>query len=163
MSGDTTQHQNGPFREEMKSMSAEEEVRQASDQFYAALNRMANGDAGPMMEVWSHTSDVTTMHPIGGREVGWEQVRVPWEQVAALSSGGQVTLRDSLIRVVGDLAYESGTESGGMTLAGQHVSFEQRVTNIYRREAGGWKIVHHHTDLSPAMQDILARLQPPPA
>jgi ketosteroid isomerase-like protein len=143
-------------------MATEDEVRQASDQFYAALNRMANGDARPMMEVWSHSSDVTTMHPIGGREVGWVQVRVPWEQVAAISSGGHVTLRDPLIRAVGDLAYEIGTEAGEITLAGQHVSFEQRVTNVYRREAGGWKIVHHHSDLSPAMQDVLARLQPPP-
>ncbi len=47
-------------------------------------------------------------------------------------------------------------------LAGQVVSFEHGVMNVCRREAGGWKIVHHHTDLSPAMQDILARLQPPP-
>ncbi len=99
-------------------MSTEDEVRQASDQFYAALNRMLTGDARPMMEVWSHDSDVTTMHPIGGREVGWEQVRVPWEQV---------TLRDPLIRVVGDLAYQVGTEAGEGTLAGQQVSFEQRV------------------------------------
>ena len=143
-------------------MLTEDEVRQASDQFYAALNRVLNGDARPMIEVWPHNSDVTTMHPIGGREVGWEQVRVPWEQVAALSSGGQVTLRDSLIRVVGDLAYQVDTEVGEFTLAGEHVSFEHRVTNIYRRDAGGWKIVHHHTDLSPAMQEILARLQPPP-
>ncbi len=140
-------------------MATEDEVRQASDQFYAALNRMADGDASPMMEIWSHSSDVTTMHPLGGREVGWEQVRVPWEQVAAMASGGQVTLRDRLIRVVGDLAYEVGTESGEATLAGQPVSIEQRVTNVYRREAGGWKIVHHHTDLSPAMQDIVAHLQ----
>jgi ketosteroid isomerase-like protein len=144
-------------------MATEDEVRQTSDQFYAALNRMAHGDARPMMEVWSHTSDVTTMHPIGGREVGWEQVRVPWEQVAAMSSDGQVSLRDPLIRVIGDVAYELGTEAGESTLAGQHVSIEQRVTNVYRREAGGWKLVHHHTDLSPAMQDVLARLQPPPA
>jgi len=143
-------------------MSTEDEVRQASDQFYAALNRMLNGDAGPVMEVWSHNSDVTTMHPLGGREVGWEQVRVPWEQVAAICSGGQVTLRDPLIRVDGDLAYESGTEAGEGTFAGQQVSIEQRVTNVYRREAGGWKIVHHHSDISPAMQEIVARLQPPP-
>jgi hypothetical protein len=27
-------------------MSTEDEVRKASEQFYAALNRMANGDAG---------------------------------------------------------------------------------------------------------------------
>jgi ketosteroid isomerase-like protein len=143
-------------------MSTEDEVRQASDQFYTALNRMADGDATPMMEVWSHTSDVTTMHPLGGREVGWEQVRGPWEQFAAIASNGQVTLRDRLIRVVGDVAYELGIESGEVTIAGQYVSFEQRVTNIYRREAGGWKIVHHHSDPSPAMQDVRERLQPPP-
>ena len=118
-------------------MATEDAVRQASDQFYAALNRWLNGDARPMMEVWSHSSDVTTMHPNGGREVGWEQVRVSWEQNAAMSSGGQVTLKDHLIRVDGDLAYQVGTQAAEATLAGQQVSFEPRVTNIYRREAGG--------------------------
>jgi predicted ester cyclase len=43
------------------------------------------------------------------------------------------------------------------------VSFEHRVTNVYRREAGGWKrVYHHHSDPSPAMQDGRERLQPPP-
>jgi ketosteroid isomerase-like protein len=140
-------------------MSTQDEVRQVSEQFYAALNRMANGDAGPVMEVWSHISDVTTMHPLGDREVDWEQVRVLWEQVAAIASGGQVTLSDQLIRVVGDMAYEVGTEAGEITLAGQHASFEERVTNIYRREAGEWKLVHHHSDTVPALQAILQRLQ----
>ena len=143
-------------------MATDDEVRQASDQFYAALNRMTNGDAGPMMEIWSHTSDVTTMYPIGGREVGWEQVRGPREQVASMGSDGQISLKDSLIWVVGDLAYQIGTEAGEAKFGGHHVSLDQRVTNIYRREAGGWKIVHHHSDLSPAMVDVLARLQSPP-
>ena len=53
-------------------MSAEQEVRKASQQFYAALNRMANGDSGGMADIWSRTASVTTMHPIGGREVGWD-------------------------------------------------------------------------------------------
>lgn len=140
-------------------MSMEDNVRRASDQFYAALNHMVTGDARPMMEVWSHSSDVTTMHPVGGREVGWEQVQGPWGQFAQLCSGGHVTLRDPLIRVVGDLAYEVGTETGEITLAGQHISLDQRVTNIYRREGEGWKIVHHHSDVAPAMQELLARLQ----
>ena len=143
-------------------MTAEDEVRQVSDQFYAALNSMTHGDAGPMMEVWSHTSDVTTMHPIGGREVGWEQVRGPWEQTAAVASDGHVTLKDSLIWVVGDLAYQVRTEAGEATMGGHDVSFEHRVTNIYRRQAGGWKIVHHHSDPDPAMVDVLTRLQSPP-
>lgn len=143
-------------------MSTENEVRQVSDQFYAALNRMLNGNAGPMMEVWSHSADVSTMHPVGGREVRWEQVRASWEQFAQLCSAGQAKLRDPLIRVSGDLAYESGTESGEGTVAGQSISFEHRVTNIYRREAGAWKMVHHHTDFAPALQEILRSLQSPP-
>ncbi len=64
-------------------MSAEDEVRQASTQFYAALTRMLNGDAGPMMEVWAQSPDVTAMHPVPGRLVGWEQVRGAWEQFAS--------------------------------------------------------------------------------
>ena len=90
-------------------MAAQDEARQASDRFYAALSRMLNGDAGPLSEVWSHASDVTTMHPIGGRQVGWEQVRPVWEQVAHICSGGQVRLDDQLVRTGGDLAYEVGT------------------------------------------------------
>jgi ketosteroid isomerase-like protein len=140
-------------------MAAQDEVRQASDRFYAALNRMLNGDAGALSEVWSHESDVTTMHPIGGRQVGWEQVRPVWEQVAHICSRGQVRLDDQLLRIGGDLADEVGTERGQGTMAGQTLTFEHRVTNVYRREAGGWKIVHHHTDVSPAMQELLGRLQ----
>lgn len=144
-------------------MAAEDEVRQVSERFYAALNHMANGDAGPMSAVWAHSEDVTTMHPIGHREVGWEQVRPTWEQVASIASGGQVLLRDQLIRMGTDLAYEVGVEEAEITLAGERVAFSERVTNIYRREGGEWKIVHHHSDPSPAANDLLSRLQPPPA
>ena len=140
-------------------MSTEDEVRKASEQFYAALNRMLNGNAAPLADIWSHSGTVTTMHPIGGRQVGWDEVREAWQQVAMLASEGQGKLDDQIIQVAGDVAYELGTERGQVKLAGQQVTIEHRVTNIYRREAGGWKVVHHHTDVSPAMLDILSRLQ----
>jgi ketosteroid isomerase-like protein len=112
-----------------------------------------------MMEIWSHSPDVTVLHPVAGVTVGWEQVRASWEQFAQLSSGGQVTLRDPLIRVGTDLAYVVGTDAVQATLAGETISFELRVTHIFRREAGGWKAVHQHVDVVPAMQAILDRLQ----
>jgi len=56
-------------------MSTEAEVRKASRQFYAGLNRMVNGDADPLADIWSHGAAVTAMHPIGGRQVGWDAVR----------------------------------------------------------------------------------------
>ena len=140
-------------------MSSEDEVRTASAQFYAALNSMMVGDAAPLAEVWSHGADVSTMHPIGGREAGWDEVRGSFEQVAGLASGGHAEIRDQTIQVAGDMAYEVGIEQGQATLAGEQIAIEHRVTNVYRREAGGWKIVHHHTDLSPAMLNLLSRLQ----
>lgn len=144
-------------------MTATDEVRQASEQFYAALNQMANGDAGPMSAVWAHGSDVTALHPIGGRNEGWDETRSAFEQVGSLAGGGQVRLRDQMIHAGTDLAYEVGVEEGEITLAGEHIAIEQRVTNIYRRDGGEWKMVHHHSDLSPTMVDLLTRLQATPA
>jgi len=140
-------------------MATEDEVRKASDQFYAALNRMCNGDAGSMANVWSHSADVTTMHPLGGREVGWDEVAGPWGQVAQLASGGKIELTDQLIRATGDMAYEVGIEKGQVTLAERQVPIDNRATNVYRREGGAWKVVHHHTDVSPAMVDLMTSLQ----
>ena len=140
-------------------MSSHEEVRNASARFYAALNRMLDGDAAPLAEIWSHDASVTTLHPIGGRQDGWDEVRDSFAQVAKLASGGHAELRDQSIQVVGDVAWEVGVEHGQATLAGERLAIEQRVTNVYRREAGTWKIVHHHTDVSPAMVGVLTRLQ----
>jgi ketosteroid isomerase-like protein len=149
--------QAGPCEEE--AVANEVEVTKASEQFYSALNKMINGDASVLADIWSHDSTVTTMHPIGGRQVGWDQVRISWEQVAKLASGGQLKLTDQIINVAGELAYELGIERGKAKLAGQEVTFEDRVTNVYRREGGTWKIVHHHTDISSAMLEVLTRLQ----
>ncbi len=134
-------------------------VRKASKDFYAALNRMLKGDSGPLVAIWSHSASVTTMHPIGGREVGWVSVKEVWDNVAQAMTGGEVTLNDPLIRVAGDMAYEVGTEKGYAVLGGQRVEIDNRVTNVYRHEAKGWRIFHHHTDISAAMQDAVRRLQ----
>jgi ketosteroid isomerase-like protein len=140
-------------------MSAEDEVRNASNQFYAALNKMTNGDAQSLSGIWSHNPEVTTMHPIGGRQVGWKDVWETWDQTAHVASEGLVKLQDQFIRVVGDLAYEIGVENAGFSIAGQKVTDHVRVTNIYQKEGGTWKIVHHHSDISPAMVEILNKLQ----
>jgi ketosteroid isomerase-like protein len=142
-------------------MSVEDKVRQASEQYYAASSCLLNGEAGPLMQIWSHSPDVTAMNPYGGQEVGWKQLRPVFERVAEMCSGSQarVWLQDTLIRVGADLAYEIGIESGEGMIMGKQTTIRHRVTNIYRREAGGWKIVHRHTDLNPAEQDVSRHLR----
>src|SRR5215203_4201154 len=137
-------------------MALEDEIRQASEQFYAALNRMINGDPEPMMEVWSHGSDVATMHPLGGRETGWREVRASWEQVAQEFSDGQVSIEGLVVVPLSDdVAYTLGTEQGQAKLGDERVGIDWRVTNIYRREGGEWKMVHHHADVSPEVVEVL--------
>lgn len=142
----------------LKNKTAENDVRAASDRFYSALEAMANGDASSMAEIWSHEDDVTTMHPIGGREEGWEAVNGSWEGVAAASRDGAVTRTDQLVRVMGDSAYELCTESVSMTFAEDPVSVECRATNVYRREKGEWKIIHHHADLDSEFAATVANM-----
>ena len=140
-------------------MSAEEQVREASERFYAALSRMAQGTIGTMDDIWSHGSDSTAMHPISGREVGWDSVKNSFDQFAHIATAGHVALKEQRIRVLGDVAYELGVEYGAGTLGGIPATWEHRVTNIYHREDGAWKMVHHHSDVSPTMMDVLRRLQ----
>ncbi len=136
-------------------MAAEDEVRQASDRFYAALDSMLNGDAAAMADVWSHDPTVSTMHPLGGREVGWDAVRGSWEGAAQAFDGGSHEVSDLDVSVLGDVAYTTGIEHVDATLAGKSLHFDIRATNIYRREGGEWKIVHHHTDPDRPLQEAL--------
>ena len=142
-------------------MSTETEVQQASDQFYAALDQMVSkGDAGPVKAAWSKGQQGSTMHPIGGREVGRDQILAAWEQAAPAFSGGHVTVDELVVVPLSeDVAYTVGIERVEGKVGGEPIRGEWRATNIYRREDGGWKIVHHHADASPELQEVLRRLQ----
>ncbi len=140
-------------------MSAQDEVRKASEEFYAALNRMANGDASAMVNVWAHGEAVTAMHPVGGRQVGWEAIKESFERVAELASGGKIELLDQRVQVVGDVACEVGVERGEIVMGNHLANIDHRVTNLYQRDAGMWKMIHHHADLAPDMLEIVRRLQ----
>lgn len=139
-------------------MSAEDEVRAASRRFYAALNSMANGDASAMAEIWEHGAEVTVQHPIGGRSTGWGEIDDSWHRVAAVASDGRVELLDQRLHVIGDAAIESGVEKASMKLGGHQAQAQIRVTNVYRRAADGWKMVHHHADPSPEMLAAVSKL-----
>ena len=140
-------------------MSNVEEVREASKKFYESLNRMANGEKDTFADVWSQNGIASAMHPIGGREVGWKAVEKSFNQVAGVASDGKVELKDQLIRDLGDAAFEVGIEKAQFKVAGMDVKAEIRVTNIYQKENGSWKMVHHHTDIAPSMVEALQKLQ----
>ncbi|MCU0685707.1 MAG: nuclear transport factor 2 family protein [Polyangiaceae bacterium] len=131
------------------SEDAEAEVRAASDRFYAALNSVCNGNAKPMEDVWSHADDASASHPMGDWSHGWEQIRITWEEFARSDLGGKVTVKNLTVHVVGDFAYTTGVEDVFLVMQAGKVQFRSNATNIFRRENGVWRIVHHHVDKAP--------------
>jgi len=125
-------------------------VLAANDQFYAALNAMFKGDAGPIEAVWSHADDITYMGPAGGFDSGWSAIRKDWESQTALKLGGHIQPTEVHVFVGQDIAVVSDYEEGENTnVNGKTVQVKLRATNIYRKENGQWKMIGHHTDLLP--------------
>ncbi|MCP4000881.1 MAG: nuclear transport factor 2 family protein [Gammaproteobacteria bacterium] len=129
-------------------------VKAAVDNFYLALNSMFIGDVQPMEQIWSHKDDVTYMGPAGGLHVGWQQVLADWEQQAKLKLGGKVEPKDMQITVGRDLAIISNYEVGENTGPdGKIEDVTIRATNLFRMEDGAWKMIGHHTDLLPFLNE----------
>ncbi|SMX47919.1 YybH family protein [Maliponia aquimaris] len=139
-------------------MSSTTEVLAASKAFYAALNRMAQGDATAMASVWATQGCTTAQHPIGGRDTGYETIISSFARVAGIAGGGEIRLVDQTIEAGTDMAVETGVEVGTLVIAGHEATLDHRVTNVYCLQDGAWKLMHHHTDTSPGMLDILERL-----
>ena len=140
-------------------MTPAEEVQHASDQFYAALNSVFAGDLGPMENIWSHAEDCVIMHPLGGRQLGWDEVRESWEQLAGAITSGEVTATGVRTSLFGDTAFTTCVERGKVEIGGQTIEVNVRGTGIYRRENGEWKKVFHHTDIDPELQEAVERLK----
>ena len=140
---------------------AEDGVEAVSEAFYGLLNEMMTGIpiADRLAPLWLDAEGVTAMHPIGGRDTGLEALLPPYDGVASLATGGDIRLDDQSIAVFGDTAIETGVERGSGVLAGEEVVLEYRVTNVYVHTEDGWRMVHHHTDLSTPILELLARLE----
>ncbi len=137
----------------MLASDDEKAVMQAATQFYAALNAMFMGDLGPMKEVWSHEYDVTYMGPVGGFQVGWDQVLANWEAQAAMKLGGEIKPEDIHITVGRDVAVTHNYEKGeNINAEGKTQTVSIRATSLFRKEGGKWKMIGHHTDLLPYLQ-----------
>ncbi len=141
---------------------AQGQIREATLLFYVALNSALNGDVGPMSEVWSHGPDVSDFSPFGGRAVGWNQVYTQFQNEGRTNLARQVTPSDILIVVDGDMGYSICNEASQVhTGPGANTTLTYRATNVFRREDGKWKMVHHHADLTTPAQDTQATPRKP--
>ena len=146
----------GSGNAEDNKMKVEQELRDANDQFYVALNIMFTGNIEPMNSIWSHGEDVTLMGPFGGRLESWDVVGAELKKDADMKLGGKVICKELLVHAGTDMGYTVCIEEGeNMSAEGKPVPVSFRVTNIFRLENNQWKMVHHHTDISSALQEAV--------
>ncbi len=134
-------------------MSVDPDFRRAVDANYAALQRLIDGDAAPILALWSHADDVTTFLGYGGHERGWEQVRQRFEWVASRFGGGVARSEELAVQQSGDLGYSVELEHRDIAVDGQAETFTLRVTHLYRRENGTWRVFHRHADFLQPRQE----------
>jgi len=130
-------------------MSPEGDLRTTLYQTKAALGRLVNGDAGPLLELWSHADDVTVMGGFGSYETGWDRVRQNTEFAASRFLGGKLgAVEEMAVGTSGELGYAVWIERGEVRVQGRDEpgALVVRATHIFRREGGAWKLVHRHGD-----------------
>ena len=112
---------------------------------------MHSGDPSSWIEAWSHHEPVSVFGAgVRGRS-GWDEVQRTIRWVASRFGDCQEYEYELVTADVrGDLAYTCGFERYTATRPnGDPIVNELRVTQIYRREDGVWKIVHRHGDHPP--------------
>ncbi len=80
---------------------------------------------------------------------GWDQVSATLERATALLRDGEpCTFERVSGYATADLAYIVEIERSRMKVGGaaEMAPVALRVTTIFRREDGGWRIVHRHAD-----------------
>jgi ketosteroid isomerase-like protein len=133
-------------------------IRQAVDQFCTALNSIFIGDLKPMCAAWSHTDDVTYMGPDGAYRKGWAKVLAGWERQAAMNLGGSVDIVDVHIIAWRRLAIVDNQVKGGhFDPEGNPQVVSLRATEVFRQEAGAWKVIGVYTDVLPLLADEAQR------
>jgi ketosteroid isomerase-like protein len=115
-----------------------------------------NGDVQPRLAMWSTQEPVTVFGALKDAR-GWDEVSRDFRWVASRYSDC-TAYRFELVAagVSSDLAYTVGYEHSSASWDGAPVEPRTlRVTHVYRRENGEWKIVHRHADRVPSEQSPL--------
>ena len=113
---------------------------------YDAELALHNGDANPRRALWSRNEPVSILGALRDAH-GLEEVEEAFRFLETRFSECTSYRFDlQAFDVVGDMAYTAGREHTSASMDGQPGSYTLRVTQVYRRENGEWKVAHRHAD-----------------
>jgi ketosteroid isomerase-like protein len=146
-----------------RSPPSDQSVIDAIASLHAAMAMVAMGDATAIKALYSHTADATSFYGWGGYEHGWDAVSKRWDWAGSQFEGGSVSYQNVSTVVTPDMFFVTDIE----TYTNQRVSgldgvtgWSNRVTHVFRRENGEWRLVHRHANRHEAQFEPSTRLEP---
>jgi ketosteroid isomerase-like protein len=115
----------------------------------AAQLELQNGKPEAFKALWSQADDVTLSGGFGGTiEKGWPAISKRLDWVGANFAKGKNSIERLVTNQSGKLAYVIQLEHISFIApeTGKEATRDYRVTMIFRREKGGWKLVHRQAD-----------------
>jgi ketosteroid isomerase-like protein len=137
----------------MKDADLAASVQAAIAQLHAAMASVANGDVSAIKALYSHTPDATSFYGWGGYEKGWE--------AATQFKGGQVRYENVSTVITPGMFLVTDIETYGpqrMANVEGETGWTNRVTHVFRKEAGEWRLVHRHGNRLETQYEPSARL-----
>jgi ketosteroid isomerase-like protein len=136
-------------------------VKAAVARLYAAMAKVANGDVSEIKRLYSHSADATSFYGWGGYEKGDEAVSKRWDWAGQQFRGGTVRHENITTVITPEMFYTTDIE----TFSDQHMAgvegttgWSNRVTHIFAREAGEWRLVHRHANRLEAQYEPSTRM-----
>ncbi len=119
------------------------------DEYHRAGLEITNGNPEGYDKLYSRADDATLANPFGPPARGWSEVSATLNRAATNYRDGEVVRFENVSTVVTpERAYTVEVESyrarvgGGPDLTPVAV----RVTTVFLRENGSWKLLHRHAD-----------------
>jgi ketosteroid isomerase-like protein len=113
---------------------------------YEAELALLNGDAAPRRAIWSRNEPVSILGALRNA-YGRQEVDEAFTFLERnFSDCTSYTFELQAYDVVSDMAYTAGLEHASNSFDDQPRSFTLRATQVYRREAGEWRVAHRHAD-----------------
>jgi SnoaL-like domain len=128
------------------------ELAMAIEQASSAVASLRSGDPEPGIRCWMPSGEAALFGAWGTGEKAHKAVTdtCRWIGSRYASGTGPVDVGQAAAASGQDLAYTVGFERGPVSIDGGPVrEMAMRVTQVYRRVDGGWKLVHRHADLAP--------------
>ena len=119
------------------------------DEYHRAGLEITNGNSGVYKSLYSRGDDVTLANPFGPPVRGWSDVSATLDRASENYRDGEVVGFENVSTIIGtDLAYTVEIESYRARVGGaeEMTPVSVRVTSVFRREDGVWKLLHRHAD-----------------